>query len=132
MEYAHLDQWPLDGDGEPERAALLETQPDFSGFWDLCCALLESCGIPFDTQRPGAGEYMKIAWGFSSSGLEIYVPASRLAEATELLRPAEGSAVDLLPSACGLRGVARAGRRRIAQRGLFGEAGGGAAERHGA
>ena len=93
MEYAHLDQWPLDGDGEPERAALLETQPDFSGFWDLCCALLESCGIPFYTQRPGAGEYMKIAWGFSSSGLEIYVPASRLAEATELLRPAEGSAV---------------------------------------
>ena len=93
MEYAHLDQWPLDGDGEPERAALVETQPDFSGFWDLRCALLESCGIPFYTQRPGAGEYMKIAWGFSSSGLEIYVPASRLAEATELLRPAEGSAV---------------------------------------
>lgn len=42
------------------------------------------------------------------------------------------AAVDVLPSAFGLGGVAWAGRRRMAQRGLFGVAGGGAAARHGA
>ena len=45
---------------------------------------------------------------------------------------ADGAAVDVLPSAFGLGGVAWAGRRRMAQRGLFGVAGGGAAARHGA
>lgn len=45
---------------------------------------------------------------------------------------ADGAAVDVLPSAFGLGGVAWAGRRRMTQRGLFGVAGGGAAARHGA
>lgn len=80
-----LARWPKDPDGEPEKAALLKNESDFPGYRDICCSMLDSFGIPYFTKRPGAGELLYIRGGFSIEGIDIYVPASRLEEALDLL-----------------------------------------------
>lgn len=86
MEFALLEYWPKDASGTPEKSALLCTEVDIPGSVTAVCPMLESFGFPYCTKRPGVGEYIHLLWGRSvTSGVEIYVPASRLAEAKELL-----------------------------------------------
>ncbi len=80
-----LKQWPHGPDGEPEKAELLELAGDFAAYGGLTCSLLESFGIPYLTKRSGQGQIGFLYGGFSPEGVKLYVPASRLEEARELL-----------------------------------------------
>ena len=85
LEKELLDRWPKGPDGKPEQAVLMETAGDFAAFGGLTCSMLESFGIPYLTKRTGQGQIGFLYGGFSPEGIQIYVPASRLEEAKELL-----------------------------------------------
>ena len=64
-----LARWPKDAQGQPEQAVRLALQ------WELD-AMADS------------GSLGKVLGGFASQGVEIYIPASRLEEARQLLEAA--------------------------------------------
>lgn len=77
--------WPVDEKGEKEKAVLLTTTLDSPAESDVTISFLTSCGIPcfkYYAKEGGAG---KVINGFSGYGADLYVPASRLEEARELL-----------------------------------------------
>ncbi|MGM9619255.1 MAG: hypothetical protein ACI3W8_05430 [Oscillospiraceae bacterium] len=79
------DRWPVGADGEKEPAAhLLDTQ-DSGGAADMIVSLLESCGIPVMKRYENEGAIGRVVLGFSGFGVSLYVPASRLEEAQEIL-----------------------------------------------
>ena len=83
--------WPVDEKGEKEKAVLLTSTFDSPAESDVTISFLISCGIPcfkYYAKEGGAG---KVINGFSGFGVSLYVPASRLEEAQELLtsRPVE-------------------------------------------
>lgn len=86
-----LRQWPTGPDGEPEKAVRLEREADFPSYSGIHCSKLESCGIPYLTRRSGTGEIGLLYGGFSTDGVEIYVPASLLEDARLLLQPESDS-----------------------------------------
>ena len=77
--------WPVDEKGEKEKAVLLKTTFDSPAESDVTVSFLHSCGIPcfkyFDYEG-GAG---KVINGFSGYGASLYVPASLLEDAKEIL-----------------------------------------------
>ena len=82
-----LENWPKTPDGTPEAPALLCTESDYPDLIYGISTFLESFGIPHYIKRRGSGEYMNFYFGHSATdgGVEVYVPASRLEEAKELL-----------------------------------------------
>ena len=83
-----LDRWPKGADGQPEKAEKLTWQPELGGMADITISMLEGFGIPaFKVGTQG-----KVVLGFAGLGVEIYVPASRLEEATALLEAPEDTA----------------------------------------
>ena len=80
-----FDVWPLDENGEYEKAAMLTTVIDHHLDAELTVGLLQSCGIPSVVNYPAYGTFGKIMLGFSGEGAEIYVPASRLDEARQII-----------------------------------------------
>jgi len=80
-----LKAWPKGPGGEPEKAVLLENAGDFAAYGGLTCSVLEAFGIPYLTKRSGQGQIGFLYGGFSPEGVKVYVPASRLEEARELL-----------------------------------------------
>ena len=79
------DRWPAGPDGEKEPPAHLRDMADAGGLADMTVALLESCGIPVLKQYEEESTLGKVVLGFSGFGVSLYVPASRLAEAKEIL-----------------------------------------------
>jgi hypothetical protein len=76
-----LDRWPKGADGKPEEAVKLVLQSELDGMADITLSMLAGFGIPaFKVGTQG-----KVIFGFAGLGVEIYVPASRLEEANELL-----------------------------------------------
>ncbi|MHB1651946.1 MAG: putative signal transducing protein [Desulfitobacteriaceae bacterium] len=51
---------------------------------DIILGLLNEQGIPTTKDHPGAGEFLKIAYGLAN-GVDIYVPKAELEKAQELL-----------------------------------------------
>ena len=83
-----LNRWPKGADGQPEKAEKLTWQPELGGMADILLSMLEGCGIPaFKVGTQGT-----VVLGFAGLGVEIYVPASRLEEATALLEAPEDTA----------------------------------------
>lgn len=83
--------WPKDEVGHDERAVLLKQTFDSAADADTVISLLSAYGVPcfkYYDREGGAG---KVINGFSGFGVSLYVPASRLEEAQELLtsRPVE-------------------------------------------
>ena len=78
--------WPIDAQGEKEKAVLLTSTFDSTADADMLISLLAAYRIPcfkyFDYEG-GAG---KVINGFSGYGASLYVPQSRLEEAQELLQ----------------------------------------------
>ena len=78
--------WPVDAQGEKEKAVLLTSTFDSTADADMLISLLAAYRIPcfkyFDYEG-GAG---KVINGFSGYGASLYVPQSRLEEAQELLQ----------------------------------------------
>ena len=77
--------WPIDAQGEKEKAVLLTSTFDSTADADMLISLLAAYRIPcfkyFDYEG-GAG---KVINGFSGYGVSLYVPASQLDEAKDLL-----------------------------------------------
>ena len=83
--------WPKDESGRDEKAVLLKQTFDSAADADTVISLLSAYGVPcfkYYDREGGAG---KVINGFSGFGVSLYVPASRLEEAQELLtsRPVE-------------------------------------------
>ncbi len=83
--------WPKDEAGHDEKAVLLKQTFDSVADADTVISLLSAYGVPcfkYYDREGGAG---KVINGFSGFGVSLYVPASRLEEAQELLtsRPVE-------------------------------------------
>ena len=80
------DAWPKGPDGEPEEPAFLAncTQLDMQS--DMTRNMLGAYGIPSFSRYPGDGAFGKVMLGMSGSGVDIYVPKSRLEEAQALLK----------------------------------------------
>ena len=83
--------WPIDAQGEKEKAVLLTSTFDSTADADILISLLAAYRIPcfkyFDYEG-GAG---KVINGFSGYGASLYVPEAQLEEAKDLLasRPVE-------------------------------------------
>ena len=75
------DGWPKDGGGQPEPAAKLTLQSELGGIADITLSMLAGYGIPAFKD----GSLGKVIFGFAGQGVDIYVPASRLEEAQQLL-----------------------------------------------
>ena len=77
--------WPKDAQGQDEKAVLLMQTFDSPADTDMIISLLAAYGIPcfkyFDYEG-GAG---KVINGFSGYGASLYVPASLLEDAKEIL-----------------------------------------------
>ena len=83
--------WPKDESGRDEKAVLLKQTFDSAADADTVISLLSAYGVPcfkYYDREGGAG---KVINGFSGFGVSLYVPASRLEVAQELLtsRPVE-------------------------------------------
>ena len=77
--------WPKDESGCDEKAVLLKQTFDSAADADTIISLLSAYGVPcfkYYDREGGAG---KVINGFSGFGVSLYVPASRLEEAQELL-----------------------------------------------
>ena len=77
--------WPRDASGQDEKAVLLASTFDSPADADTVISLLSAYGVPcfkYYDREGGAG---KVINGFSGYGVSLYVPASRLEEARELL-----------------------------------------------
>ena len=85
-----LPLWPTGPDGEPEPAVLLTDVADLAGAPDLAEGLLNGYGIPVRRQYPSVGDIGRLFYGFSVTGIDLYVPASRAEEARALLKTAGG------------------------------------------
>ena len=77
--------WPVDASGEKKQAALLKETFDSPEDADTVISLLSAYGIPAFKYYDKDGGAGKIINGFSGYGVSIFVPASRLEEARELL-----------------------------------------------
>lgn len=84
-----VENWPVGPDGQPEKAVLLDCEADFAAFGGITLSKLEAFGIPVFTNRPDLGEMSFLYGGSSITGIQFFVPESRLQEAKELLVPAE-------------------------------------------
>ncbi|MDD6189537.1 MAG: hypothetical protein PUB32_08180 [Clostridiales bacterium] len=81
--------WPLGDDGEAVKPALLMTVSGTQIDYEMALARLRSYGIPSVRDFPAAGEVAKIIFGFSGTGMDIYVPENMVEIARELMRPVE-------------------------------------------
>lgn len=77
--------WPEDENGETEEPVLLAELPDVGGACQLLESRLRAYRIPDFTRYPGTGTLGKVVLGFSGFGVQVFVPRSRLEEATKLL-----------------------------------------------
>ena len=82
----NMPAWPVNEAGEKEQAVILEQAFDSAADADMKLSMLAAYGIPafkYYDKEGGAGRVIN---GFSGFGASLYVPASRLEEAQELLR----------------------------------------------
>lgn len=84
-----LRHWPKDPDGQPEPPAFLANLREDGGLSaQITVTQLEAYGIPVLRSYPWSGAVVRIYMGTARSGVDLYVPASRLEEARHLLEAA--------------------------------------------
>lgn len=81
--------WPLGDDGKGVDPAYLMTVSGSQIDYEMALAQLRSYGIPSVRDFPAAGEVAKVLFGFSGTGMDIYVPANMVDVARELMKPVE-------------------------------------------
>ena len=81
-----FDAWPRTAQGDLEEPAFLVHCSPLDMEAVMIQSMLEAYGIPSVQQFPGDGAFGKLILGVSGNGADIYVPASRLSEAQELLK----------------------------------------------
>ncbi len=80
------DAWPKTAGDKPEEPAFLVHCSPLDMEADMVRSMLKAFGIPSVLRYPGDGAFGKVMLGLSGSGADIYVPASMLADAKELLK----------------------------------------------
>lgn len=80
------DDWPKTDGDDPEEPAFLVHCPPVDMQAEMVRSMLKAFGIPSVLRYPGDGAFGKVMLGLSGNGTDIYVPASMLAEAQELLK----------------------------------------------
>ena len=83
--------WPIDAQGEKEKAVLLTSRFDSTADADMLISLLAAYRIPCFKYYDLDGGAGKVINGFSGYGASLYVPEAQLEEAKDLLasRPVE-------------------------------------------
>lgn len=77
--------WPLDAQGQEEKAVLLQQTFDSAADADMIISLLAAYHIPCFKYYDLDGGAGKVINGFSGYGASLYVPASLLEEAQAIL-----------------------------------------------
>ncbi|MCL2568864.1 MAG: hypothetical protein FWE12_05440 [Oscillospiraceae bacterium] len=77
--------WPNDENGKPIEPAFLVhlSAVDLEG--QIVISMLESEGIPVVTQYPNGGSFGRVIIGISGTGIDLYVPITRLEDAIGML-----------------------------------------------
>jgi len=78
--------WPVNTEGEKERAVLLRHTFDSPAEADMTISLLAAYGVPCFPYYDGEGMTGKVISGFSGYGVSLYVPESMHDEAANLLK----------------------------------------------
>ena len=86
------DYWGRAEDGGYETPAFLTDALEAGGEAELLCQMLRSYDIPVLRRYEKDGTLGKVVLGFSGYGVQLYVPASRLEEARELMKPVDEAA----------------------------------------
>ena len=80
-----LVEWPKDASGENVTAAFLTNIGGNQVDYELALSLLRAFNIPYAFEFKGSGQVAKLYTGFSSSGMDIYVPETLLEDAKNIL-----------------------------------------------
>ena len=80
------DEWPRDEAGETVPAAFLTHCGPLDMEAETIRSMLASYGIPSIRRLPGDGAFGELILGMSGNGIDIFVPATQLADAQELLK----------------------------------------------
>ena len=83
------ESWPRDSEGRTEPPVYLCHCTGLAMEDTFLINRLESCGIPVLRQYPNDGSFGRVILGMSGSGVDLFVPASLWADATELLKEPE-------------------------------------------
>ena len=85
------ERWPMNAAGEPEQSAFLTKLFGDEVQVDMTVEMLRAYGIPAVKRRSDHGTLGKVVLGFSGTGTALYVPASMLEDAQNLLKPVENT-----------------------------------------
>lgn len=80
------ERWPKDENGQPEAPVYLCHCKGLNMDETMLVTRMEAFGIPCLRQYPNNGEFGRLILGLSGTGVDIFVPASLWADATELLK----------------------------------------------
>ncbi|MCL2627981.1 MAG: hypothetical protein FWD44_04690 [Oscillospiraceae bacterium] len=78
-------QWPKDENGEPVPPVHLKHISGGPLDLEVALNLLEAYGIPHVSEYPNNGSFGKMIFGHPPSGMEIFVPATMLEDAQNIL-----------------------------------------------
>lgn len=81
----NIKSWPVDKDGEPEKAIFLTHRTCLNMEDKMLCNLLDAYGITSVSNHPVDGGFSKVVLGMSSTGTDIYVPESMFEDALALI-----------------------------------------------
>ena len=81
------ERWPKDAGGKNEQPAFLTRVMDTNAEADMLCSMLRAYGIPVLRKYEGEGSFGKVVLGTPGHGTGLYVPASMLEDAKNLIRP---------------------------------------------
>lgn len=88
------ERWPKQPDGKPEQSALLTHRMEWNCEVELLTRMLGDYGIPVLAERGNYGSLGKVVMGFSGEGVDLFVPASMLEDAQNLLEPVDDTELD--------------------------------------
>lgn len=83
------ERWPRLPDGTPEQGAFLTHRMEWNYEVELLRQMLRDYGVPVLAERGNYGSLGKVVMGFSGEGVDLYVPASLLEDARNLLKPVD-------------------------------------------
>ena len=92
------ERWPRQPDGAPEQGAFLTHRMEWNCEVELLTRMLRDYGVPVLTERGNYGSLGKVVMGFSGEGVDLYVPASMLEDARNLLEPVKDTELDMQAS----------------------------------
>ncbi len=88
------ERWPKGSDGAPEAPALLAHRMEWNCEVDMLEQMLRAYDVPVLISGGNYGSLGKVVFGFSGEGVDLFVPASMLEDAQNLLKPVDDADLD--------------------------------------